>query len=337
MISVALVVLMAVAMAVSASAGYSESMDAPYIYIRKADEAPKIDGTISPDEWPEATYTFTGDAETFATAVSNTSGWYYHAGKAIDENYVGPETCYMNVYLSWDSDNLYVALDTNFAGFQQKKAADVMWQNYCVQLQLGDKDIETYDDWGMAINEDGAVMQYSFTNSKATEFDVKITRDGDHVVYECALPWSEFVFSGAMKTGSMIGFTCGVTLGQGNGDPFTTINFGESSTSSSYHTKTWQNLKDCYLVPANGEYVIPETEPETKPETKAETKAETKTETKAETKAPSTSSETKTQETKAPAAQQSGSNTGLIIGIIAAVVVVAAIVVFVVVKKKKAE
>lgn len=93
--------------------------------------------------------------------------------------------------MMWDSENLYLSIETHDDEFYQPYAGDIVWSADGVQLFLADR-----WEWGLTLTKSGPeVFLYKGLDREGetvnTTVRLAITRDGDKTVYEAAFSKSE--------------------------------------------------------------------------------------------------------------------------------------------------
>ena len=254
LISVLLVLTMALALVVTAFAVNSETdktvgyENSGFFFAQDARNGkPKIDG--AKDEIYGSTPSFrylstgNGNAENVGN-IGNTSNWLYTNGVFSDVEVILQEGKYVEGYFAWDNDYLYFYIEQDLGTFKQGKTADLMWQDYCIQIEFIDFVANTYSDWGCSVvtegDKAGDTIQYTFIPptktgassgaGSATQYDVKVTatdtESGTYACFEGAIPVEDFFAKTSIKSGATLGFNL-------------CINFGDISTGGHQKCLTW--------------------------------------------------------------------------------------------------
>lgn len=175
---------------------------------------PILDGILSEGEW---------DTE---TAVSSDSSLVVN----MNSKWTGEDDLSFKLYRKWDDEFLYIAVDTrDNIHYQAGNDVDI-WQGDSIQIAIDPERNDTNGSlqshqFGFALNNNGSVIGYRwlaplvvnqgvFRNYKGT-----VIRNGEHTVYELAIPWSEILLNkeSVPNEGDIIGFSCLVNENDGNG------------------------------------------------------------------------------------------------------------------------
>lgn len=192
--------------------------------IDAAKTAPTIDGEVKSGEYGKAVWDINPDNQLVSYAQ-------FEKG-----NY----TATAQVYITYDADNLYLAVVVDTPTHDNTAtAADPgqMWKYTCIQVNLSSYSRDTdylAENWDWGINQtstkDNAMRQYGFgvTNDGETLTCVwqgdttklcencKVVREGQTTTYEAAIAWSDLNKDGevfAPKKGAKIGLSVSLNLG----------------------------------------------------------------------------------------------------------------------------
>ena len=184
---------------------------------------------------PSFSYKSTGNAtEDNVGAFTDVKNWVFISGGTWEDvqAIVNPSN-YVEGYFAWDANYLYFFIHQDLGSFKQGQTPDLMWQDYCIQIEFIDFKAKSFSDWGCSVSQStGETMQYCFVNGGctcpvgATNYNVKVTADGSYVAYEGAIPVDDFFAKSAIEEGSTLGFNL-------------CINFGDISQGGKQKCLTW--------------------------------------------------------------------------------------------------
>ena len=230
LLTVLLVAVLALVLAVSASAEY---YNPGYYCVQKVDAGTiTVDGALD-EAYGEPIFYFvaeegmdeetarqeagdyTSSANWFTTKDTSENAADVLALLLVSENYV-------KGYSVWTDDSIYFCVDINLLGWNMPAKYDKTswWQGYCAQLCMFDTQANTYVDYLFAIHEDGSTLQTGGGTIPTMEVDIdkpetllnaKVERSGDHVVYEVEVPFTRLLsykpeVGGSMGLNVCIGF-----------------------------------------------------------------------------------------------------------------------------------
>ena len=186
-------------------------------------------------ETPSFSYKSTGNAtEDNVGNFTDTKNWVYIGGGTWEDmqSIINPSN-YVEGYFAWDTDYLYFFIHQDLGAFKQGQPANLMWQDYCIQIEFIDFKARTFSDWGCSVSQStGETLQYCFVNGGCTcpegetNYNVKVTADDSYVAYEGAIPVDDFFAKSAIEEGSTLGFNL-------------CINFGDISQQGKQKCLTW--------------------------------------------------------------------------------------------------
>lgn len=181
------------------------SMDPDTAEALKFAKAPLIDGTISPDEWGEASKVI---------SAGNPPNAILKEGGAVT-NY--------SVWLRYDANNFYMAVQVADEKLVNTNTGHLLWNGDCVQFEVdpkgswksqGQTDYTYLSDntleFVFACNTmDNITYAYCFTKGEEPEGQYAVKNEEGLTTYEAAIPWSYFGVD-APQAGSAIGLTIAV-------------------------------------------------------------------------------------------------------------------------------
>ena len=191
------------------------------------DTPPKIDGVIEKDEYT-----------TDALALILDDNKYVHGGI-----WNGKDDLNYKTYLTYDNDNLYIALKIHddVFDYNQAKFIEENWKNDSVQFLVGfDKSMTGTQITATLMDGQPAVYRYYHENNIMgiggsdakcvyTDADISIKQDGQETVYEIAMPWD----------GVRDGHRSGIRQGQ---RVFFDINYNDTDGSG---RRYWMDYTNC--------------------------------------------------------------------------------------------
>ena len=274
LLTVMLVALLAVVLAVTASA---ELYNPDYYGVLKVEEgAITVDGVVDAAYGePLFYYEAYGPDATDEQIGDYTSGANWFFTKDTSENLddvlalVQVEENYAKGYAVWTDTSLYFCVDTNILGYNYPAAlpAGQMWKAFCVQFGIFDLKGNWNVDWGLGIDDTDTVKQISFGQNKgtgtpmivnnadgATELNATVVRDGAHIVYEVQFEFAKML-SFIPTEGDSIGLDICIDFGEAidNGDgTWNTVQkcltFVNDGAPNGYHSRLSTNARPLYFV-----------------------------------------------------------------------------------------
>ena len=138
--------------------------------------------------------------------------------------WTGPKDLSADLYLAWNHDMLYLAVEVTDDVFIQKQVEGKIWMNDCVQFaldmgsdalspdiggSLGYDNMNDYD-FGIALTPKGPQF-YSFvepgrSSAGLKPYPVAVRREGNKTRYECGIPWKEISPLAPPHAGKAFGF-----------------------------------------------------------------------------------------------------------------------------------
>ena len=238
-----------------------------YAALKVENGAITVDGAVD-QAYGNPIFYFQADGTTDeAGDYTSPANWFFTGNKSGDTEDVLallliPEN-YVKGYAVWTDSALYVCIDTNILGWTPAENIENMWLASCVQLGIFDFKSGDNADWLMALNAEDEVLQsigkqnqnaadkvYPFLKNDETtgqtDLNVKITREGDHVVYEAELPFVK-TLSFVPQEGDSIGFDVCVDFGDG-ASVQNSLTFVQPGTEKGYHSRDIDFACPLYFV-----------------------------------------------------------------------------------------
>lgn len=145
-------------------------------------KSPKIDGTVSSDEW----------GSPVLTVKKGEPNVYVYEEKGALEDFTA------DIYLGYDKKNIYVAAVAKYANHKNEtlKTGD-LWLGDCMQIQISDTLGRNRNELNFAVNSvnNKSMMDKPYgvgENSMKADKDYKIIRNGDTTTYEIAINIKQF-------------------------------------------------------------------------------------------------------------------------------------------------
>lgn len=145
-------------------------------------KAPKIDGSVSNDEW----------GEPVLTIKKGEPNVYVYEEKGAFEDFTA------DIYLGYDKKNIYVAAVAKYANHKNEtlKTGD-LWLGDCMQIQISDTLGRNRNELNFAVNSvnNNSMMDKPYgvgEKSMKADKDYKIVRNGDTTTYEIAINVKQF-------------------------------------------------------------------------------------------------------------------------------------------------
>lgn len=145
-------------------------------------KAPKIDGTVSSDEW----------GSPVLTVKKGEPNVYVYEEKGALEDFSA------DIYLGYDKKNIYIAAVAKYANHKNEtlKTGD-LWLGDCMQIQISDTLGRNRNELNFAVNSvnNNSMMDKPYgvgENTMKADKDYKIVRSGDTTTYEIALNIKQF-------------------------------------------------------------------------------------------------------------------------------------------------
>ncbi len=247
-LSLVLAGLLTAALAVSASAGFTDYTELPVFGVKGI----AADVTWTPDgEWTEGEY----------AEIELQDGWI-SAAVNDDANMDAALNLEHKLGMSWDSKYLYTYIQFEDAnGYECTWDADPssLWYSGAIQVSAAEVDAagQSGIEYGLGLSSDtDAKLTYTWfpTDGSFTvaESDFEVFVDGDIITYEFRTPFSAFS-AVAPKEGAQYGFN--YVLSWGNAQDYIHTQLASGCTGNG---KTSENFADITLEEA----IVVETEPE---------------------------------------------------------------------------
>ncbi|WP_239615317.1 sugar-binding protein [Cohnella mopanensis] len=131
----------------------------------------------------------------------------------------GKEDASANGYLSWDENNLYIAVEATDDVHAQKESGSEIWRGDSVQIAVAITNSDgtapsEYHELGVALDDNNRLSQWrwtapmGFSADGSVKVDQAISRKDHKTIYEMAIPWSELTEKTALvKQGLKIKFS----------------------------------------------------------------------------------------------------------------------------------
>jgi acetyl esterase/lipase len=141
----------------------------------------------------------------------------------------GTEDASAGGYLSWDVNNLYLAVEVTDDKHAQNADDSAIWSGDSVQLAIGIANPDgsvpfEYHELGVAMNDDGHLSKWrwlapsGFNADGSVAVDQAISRKNQKTIYEMAIPWNELTQDTKLvKQGMKMKFSLLVNDNDGDG------------------------------------------------------------------------------------------------------------------------
>jgi acetyl esterase/lipase len=145
------------------------------------------------------------------------------------DNWKGTEDASAVGYLSWDVNNLHLAVEVTDDRHAQQAENSAIWNGDSVQLAIGIANADgsvplEYHELGVAMDDKGHLSKWrwgapkDFSTDGSVEVDYTISRKNQKTIYEIAIPWSELTKDTLLvKQGMKIKFSMLVNDNDGDG------------------------------------------------------------------------------------------------------------------------
>ncbi|GGH19105.1 alpha/beta hydrolase fold domain-containing protein [Paenibacillus segetis] len=132
-------------------------------------------------------------------------------------------------HLTWDNNNLYLAVEVTDDKHSQEENGDAIWNGDSVQFAIGVANEDgsvpgDYHEMGVALTDKRDLSKWrwmapaGFGMGEYVEIDQAIIRNNNKTIYEMAIPWSELTEdTKAMKQGVKLKFSMLINDNDGNG------------------------------------------------------------------------------------------------------------------------
>jgi hypothetical protein len=132
-------------------------------------------------------------------------------------------------YVTWDVDNLYLAVDVTDDRHSQEAEGVRIWNGDSVQLAIGLANADgsiplEYHEWGVAMDDKERMSLWrwiaprGFSANGSMKLDYAVSRKDQNTVYEMAIPWRELTGNSELaKPGLKMKFSMLVNDNDGTG------------------------------------------------------------------------------------------------------------------------
>lgn|GEM_PF-1431676 len=153
----------------------------------------------------------------------------YNVSKVVMDGWNGARDESASGYISWDADNLYIALDVTDDTHAQSSQGEAIWSGDSVQLAIGFADGDggapvEYSELGVALDDAGGLSHWrwiapsGYNPGDSIRLRKAVNRTEGHTVYEMALPWYELTRDvEAVKQGTKLKFSLLISDNDGSG------------------------------------------------------------------------------------------------------------------------
>lgn len=279
LMTVLLVAILAVVLAVSASAVL---YNPEYYGVEKVEQGSiVVDGAVD-EAYGEPIFYFQADGTDDPGDYQSADNWFFTKDDSGNEEevlaLVQVTENYAYGYAVWTDTSLYLCVDTNILGWSypehEKLTAEYMWRAFSLQFNVYDFESNACTVLGLAINEaDETIARMWAANESAVvplsndikaedgnsqnaqvSLNAKVTRENiSHVVYEVEIPFKN-VLSKLPEEGGLFGLDICVNFGDYNG--VKNIQKCLTFVNANYHDRLIENARPLYLV-ENVEDAVP--------------------------------------------------------------------------------